>query len=1011
MFKRLFSLVLAVLFLANSVLPSYAQGVLLGKGMAVLPEPGVMVGLSKPVNPPVLCGIKVSTKDPLKFEFILDPGDKQRQARIRGQVDGAMQAELKDESQRLVNYFLTTLTIPDEDIWVNLSPYEKDRITTEKFGQTQMGRDLLAQDYLLKQITASLLYPEGDAGKKFWARVYAMAEQKFGTTEIPVDTFNKVWIMPEKAEIYENVDQSSGQASAFVVSSSLKVMLESDYLAQTKEHGTDATSQTADGQEFAKAVAREVIIPLLQKEVNEGENFSALRQVYGSIILALWYKEKLQGSILASVYVDRNKIAGVDVQDKEVTRKIWAQYVEAFKKGAVDLIKEEKDPLSGEVIPRKYFAGGFGIKGRDFSEKISRRSFLGWMAKGAGALALGGGLIKVLTSCEKVNDYVAPVIDLSPEELTALDQDLQLYAQATNDLERRLYDWSKELDKIKSAVPQYYPGEILAQQWRALDFFVKRMKALGVDYSNDKLKPEGIHSYNKDGYYGSQRTVAIFFEGQEYPFDIVNPIKDGQRFYFLIPRDGFKAHAYYEEYNGTAFSDVSLSWILTAMPQYWNTGRGLHQANVHAGLDLLRRLFPDKIRGVKDLLNLDTQETPIPVFGLDQEKIGPDGRRFVPVSYYSIDWGEDTGLQDQKKAPSLLARIRNSFPTGKVLILSALLMISASWYGCEKYEPKMPSYYSVTLTSISDEDQKALDENMKDYVNATNEVEKKLYDLALSFDQQIKDNGGSLKEPLAQLYFWRWNGMSAFVKKLKQIGIDYTDWKISKDGVNLYGGLLVGAGTRTVRIETIWEQGQLPHVFEVVNVTGAGPVVIPQDYNLTAAFFPEYASIPGWTPEELFWNLTSRFSSDPYSPIVFRPADILAGLAILGKEPKDLQGEKLPVPFWPSEGPSEIKYRGVTITAIDGANWAEDMSVVKNRSIVPDASEELREGGIDFKKSSMPLEMRGRDGSVLFSIDPASLQSLDLAPGLKGVIIQMDPLQSLPVFLGMSQDEIKQIVS
>jgi hypothetical protein len=36
---------------------------------------------------------------------------------------------------------------------------------------------------------------------------------------------------------------------------------------------------------------------------------------------------------------------------------------------------------------------------------------------------------------------------------------------------------------------------------------------------------------------------------------------------------------------------------------------------------------------------------------------------------------------------------------------------------------------------------------------------------------------------------------------------------------------------------------------------------------------------------------------------------------------------------------------------------------------------------------------------------------LDLAPGLKGVIIQMDPLQSLPVFLGMSQDEIKQIVS
>ena len=61
---------------------------------------------------------------------------------------------VRAESLRLIKYFLAALTVPEKDLWVNLSPYEKDRIVPEAFGQTEMGRDLLAQDYLLKQIDA-----------------------------------------------------------------------------------------------------------------------------------------------------------------------------------------------------------------------------------------------------------------------------------------------------------------------------------------------------------------------------------------------------------------------------------------------------------------------------------------------------------------------------------------------------------------------------------------------------------------------------------------------------------------------------------------------------------------------------------------------------------------------------------------------------------------------------------------------------------------------------------------
>ncbi|MBF0387815.1 MAG: hypothetical protein HQL20_08170 [Candidatus Omnitrophica bacterium] len=100
------------------------------------------------------------------------------------------------------------------------------------------------------------------------------------------------------------------------------------------------------------------MIPVLEKEVNEGTNFAPLRQVYQSLILAAWYKKKLKDSILAQVYVDRNKTDGVNIQDPKESEKIWAQYVEAFKKGAYNFIKEELDSVSQEAIPRKYFSGG-----------------------------------------------------------------------------------------------------------------------------------------------------------------------------------------------------------------------------------------------------------------------------------------------------------------------------------------------------------------------------------------------------------------------------------------------------------------------------------------------------------------------------------------------------------------------------------------------------------------------------------------------------------------------------
>ncbi|MBF0491129.1 MAG: hypothetical protein HQL15_11070, partial [Candidatus Omnitrophica bacterium] len=168
-----------------------------------LPTPGVMIHLSSEFNPPILRGIKVHPEHPFRFEFVLDQGDR-TSLEAKRESNLAKEDYLKTESTKLIKYFLASLTTPEKDLWVNLSPYEKDRIVPDAFGQTEMGRDLLAQDYILKQITASLIYPEDEVGKKFWKRIYEEAAKKYGTTNIPVNTFNKVWIVPQKAVVYEN---------------------------------------------------------------------------------------------------------------------------------------------------------------------------------------------------------------------------------------------------------------------------------------------------------------------------------------------------------------------------------------------------------------------------------------------------------------------------------------------------------------------------------------------------------------------------------------------------------------------------------------------------------------------------------------------------------------------------------------------------------------------------------------------------------------------------------------
>ena len=347
----------AVCFLLTGIMPSQAFAQHLGASPALNTAP-----LSPAFTPTLVRGIRVYPDNPFTFDFIVDSGDT-----------GLTGDALKKESEKLVRYFLASLTIPENNLWVNLSPHEKDRIVPDALGATEMGHDMLAQDYLLKQITASLTNPDSDLGKEFWAKVYKKSYEEFGTTNIPVDTFNKVWIMPARAEVYENGDK------AFVVESRLKVMLEEDYVALQAKQQVDSREHIVSSEKpllntndqmlttrntstststLSSQIVREVFIPVLEKEVNEGKNFAQLRQIYDVIILGYWYKTKLKNSILNQVYANQQKVKGIDLSGKAQTQEVYEQYLDTFKKGVCNMMKVEYDPYAKKSIPRKYFAGG-----------------------------------------------------------------------------------------------------------------------------------------------------------------------------------------------------------------------------------------------------------------------------------------------------------------------------------------------------------------------------------------------------------------------------------------------------------------------------------------------------------------------------------------------------------------------------------------------------------------------------------------------------------------------------
>ena len=282
-----------------------------------MPLPGTLMPSSPSVSLPTLKAISIDPNDPFKIHFVVD---------TQGQ---SLSKQLGQEQVNLlVKYFLCFLAIPEEDLWVNLSPYEKNRIITPDFETTNAGRDMLVQDYILKQLASSLTYPDHELGKAFWKKVLNRVQTEYGTSDIPVMSFSKVWVFPDKSVVYEK------KGSAYIAESRLKVLTEEDYLSleQHRNQTKVSFSKSQGIDRVSSEITREIIIPELEREVNEGKYFAPLRQMYNSLILAIWFKKRYKEHLIGQVYVNQKKTSGITLNEKQIKEKIYGQYLRALKR-------------------------------------------------------------------------------------------------------------------------------------------------------------------------------------------------------------------------------------------------------------------------------------------------------------------------------------------------------------------------------------------------------------------------------------------------------------------------------------------------------------------------------------------------------------------------------------------------------------------------------------------------------------------------------------------------------
>ena len=297
-------------------------------------------------------------------------------------IESATPRDRFPETQKLfTNYLGTMLAVPDGRLTVNLSTYEPENTLPDSLKRTQLGHDLIEMDCLLKQYAASLLHPDTTTGRAYWSGLKAESRGIFGSHRVPLRVFQKVWVVAgESSSVHEKTPAGpwgfvfperfgvrDTDRACSVTACNLGVLCEADYLAM--EHHRASESVLPDDplvrrmNEASVALFRELVLPAIVTEVNEGTHFTKLRQIYYAFVLATWFRRSLKDNpAYAPVFevVDHGMPEAFGVQRSDewdlANRAVYDRYLSLFEQGVFRCARPVGE--GSDHSARIFFSGG-----------------------------------------------------------------------------------------------------------------------------------------------------------------------------------------------------------------------------------------------------------------------------------------------------------------------------------------------------------------------------------------------------------------------------------------------------------------------------------------------------------------------------------------------------------------------------------------------------------------------------------------------------------------------------
>jgi len=295
----------------------------------------------------------------ISFSSAVNGGFEHLRFTVKAKEAGNFEAVIDtDEAvKKLIEYFFIGLAVNEEKFWVNLNPREPNRIIDSVLADTNLGRILLAADLKLKQDACRFTNPENSSqGKEYWKLLTQKAVQfNLPENQIPVST--RLWIVPDEVVISEN----DGQIQ--IIKSKLKVCLESAYLSQKAE---SLNAQQKQMQDYSSKLMEDLILPQLNKEVNEGYSYADLRQVFQSLVLARCFTKNLSVAWRNSTVRSKsgNILKDANLDYFYTPAQIYLDYLSSLKKGEYSFSQNDTSTNSFLTVRsiRHYFSGGVDFR-------------------------------------------------------------------------------------------------------------------------------------------------------------------------------------------------------------------------------------------------------------------------------------------------------------------------------------------------------------------------------------------------------------------------------------------------------------------------------------------------------------------------------------------------------------------------------------------------------------------------------------------------------------------------